>query len=398
MTIHALILKESGLKLWGMTNSDRLRRTLEKMQVTSFIDELKNLPDHDSILLLRGDYLYDERLLKNLLKKHDTVLTTSSDAGEKPVAAHAAKRDAEKLIEILKGKEKPEKSSHLFFETPDKLSSTYMQKLRKIDPPYLLQIRDENLNRLEERLFNGSYKGVTDLVTKWLWPKPALIATRFCANAGITPNQVTSLSLLLVLFAGLLFLNGEFAYGLVAAWIMTFLDTVDGKLARVTVNSSPFGNIYDHAIDLISPPLWYLAWGLGLESWQPPFPLSFSSTIWIIFISYIAGRLVEGTFTRLLEPSGIFCWRPVDSWFRLVTGRRNPSMILLTIGLIAGKPDTGLLAVALWSGASSIFLVIRLLMAFYYRYSSGPLRSWFLEVDPDSKNPSLTERCFSGRK
>jgi len=55
---------------------------------------------------------------------------------------------------------------------------------------------------------------------------------------------------------------------------MTFLDTVDGKLARVTVNSSPFGHIYDHAIDLISPPFWYLAWGLGLKSWQPgiPFP------------------------------------------------------------------------------------------------------------------------------
>ena len=42
---------------------------------------------------------------------------------------------------------------------------------------------------------------------------------------------------------------------------MTFLDTVDGKLARVTLTSSPFGNVLDHSLDLIHPPFWYWAWG-----------------------------------------------------------------------------------------------------------------------------------------
>jgi hypothetical protein len=116
-------------------------------------------------------------------------------------------------------------------------------KLRKIDPPYLLPITEENKEKLEKRLFSGSYKGVTDLVTKWIWPWPARWATRFCVRNGITPNQVTSLSLALVFIAGLLFLKGFFALGLAAAWAMTFLDTVDGKLARVTVNSSNFGYI-----------------------------------------------------------------------------------------------------------------------------------------------------------
>ena len=60
---------------------------------------------------------------------------------------------------------------------------------------------------------------------------------------------------------------------------MTFLDTVDGKLARVTVNSSYFGHLFDHAIDLISPPFWYLIWGLGLESWQPGIPAFAESRI-----------------------------------------------------------------------------------------------------------------------
>ena len=44
---------------------------------------------------------------------------------------------------------------------------------------------------------------------------------------------------------------------------MTFLDTVDGKLARTTLTSSKWGDIFDHGIDLVHPPFWYVAWGAG---------------------------------------------------------------------------------------------------------------------------------------
>jgi phosphatidylglycerophosphate synthase len=50
---------------------------------------------------------------------------------------------------------------------------------------------------------------------------------------------------------------------------MTLLDTVDGKLARVTVASSKFGHVLDHGVDIVHPPFWYLAWGLGLGAWRP---------------------------------------------------------------------------------------------------------------------------------
>ena len=49
-------------------------------------------------------------------------------------------------------------------------------------------------------------------------------------------------------------------------WLMTFLDTVDGKLARVTVTSSRIGDVLDHGLDIIHPPLWYIAWGVGLPA------------------------------------------------------------------------------------------------------------------------------------
>lgn len=398
MTVHALILAEAPIRLWGLSSRQRLERILKKINITSVIDDPESVSREDSILLLRGDYLYDERLIRNLVQKSGTVLQTAAEAGSRPVAAHVAASDALAVREVMDGKSGSAFPPSLSFETPQTLAPTYMKQLRKIDPPYLLPIVEENREKLERRLFSGSYKGVTDLVTKWLWPRPAQVVTRFCANRGITPNMVTSVSLVLVIIAGFLFYHGHFALGLAAAWGMTFLDTVDGKLARVTVNSSYFGHIFDHAIDLISPPFWYLVWGFGLASWNPGMSLSMVDAFWLIFIGYIAGRMVEGIFKKCLEPSGIFCWRPIDSYFRLITGRRNPNLILLTLGLIAGRPDLGLVAVALWTVISSIFLVVRLATGFALRIVNGPLQSWFLDIDPDEKNPTLAQRCFSNNR
>jgi len=397
MTKHAVIFAETPVRLWGLSSRQRLERILKKMKISSWLDDPAAAAAGDSVLLLRGDYLFDDRLLHNLAKKPGTVLQIETEDGKIAVAAHVAAADAQRFLDSLQETPSGEALPSLAFETPQTLVTVYLHKLRKVEFPYLLPISEEKRGELEKRLFSGSYKGVTDLVTKWLWPRPAQVATRFCALRGITPNQVTSLSLVLVVVAGLLFYQGSFALGLAAAWAMTFLDTVDGKLARVTVNSSTFGNLFDHAIDLVSPPFWYLVWGLGLESWQPGIPLSMKAAIWLIFAAYIAGRLVEGIFKQFLEFSGIFCWRPIDSYFRLITGRRNPNLILLTLGLLAGRPDLGLVAVALWTAVSSVFLVVRLIMGACQRLISGPLRSWLLDVDPEEQNPTLAQRCFTNK-
>jgi hypothetical protein len=107
--------------------------------------------------------------------------------------------------------------------------------------------------------------------------------------------------------------------------------------------------------------------------------------------------MVEGIFKQCLESSGIFCWQPIDSCFRLITGRRNPNLILLTISLFLGRADLGFLAVCLWTALSSLFLVLRLIMGFYVRITSGPLRSWFLDVDPANDNLSVFQRWFCHR-
>jgi phosphatidylglycerophosphate synthase len=70
---------------------------------------------------------------------------------------------------------------------------------------------------------------------------------------------------------------------------MTFLDTVDGKLARVTLTSSRIGDVMDHGLDLIHPPFWWWAWGIGLGAGHA-LPTA------IVVGGYLVGRALEGAF------------------------------------------------------------------------------------------------------
>ncbi|RLB66965.1 MAG: CDP-alcohol phosphatidyltransferase, partial [Deltaproteobacteria bacterium] len=374
---------------------ERLERVLAKHSVHEILSDL-NQATTDNVLLLRADYLYDDRVIQNLLESPDTILRVSKKGQEIPVAAFVKADLASTVYHCLNDGIEDEALKSLNLATPQTLTPAYQQRLRKFDPPFVLPITEQYRHKLEKHLFSWSYKGITDLVTKWCWPFPARLAVGVCVRRGWTPNQVTLVGLGLVILAGILFYFGFFALGLIAGWLMTFLDTVDGKLARVTVTSSKFGHIFDHAIDLIHPPFWYILWGLGLANSSPALaPAHLSFILWLIVGAYLTGRLVEAIFTSTLGRFGIFSWHPIDSYFRLITGRRNPNLILLTVSILFGHPDLGLLAVAFWTTATSLFMLVRLGMALKTRFTSGPLTPWLSEIDPEQKPRSLAVRLFT---
>jgi hypothetical protein len=75
----------------------------------------------------------------------------------------------------------------------------------------------------------------------------------------------------------------------------------------------------------------------------------------------------------------IHAWRRADSLFRLVTARRNPNLLLLTGFVIAGRPDLGFVAVAVWTLASLAFHGVRVAQALRRSRSERGLRSWLSE-------------------
>jgi len=59
----------------------------------------------------------------------------------------------------------------------------------------------------------------------------------------------------------------------------------------------------------------------------------------------------------------IHSWRPFDSWFREITARRNPNLILLTGAALLGRPDVGFAAIALWTAVSLVVHVVQFAQA-----------------------------------
>ncbi|MEL7030085.1 MAG: CDP-alcohol phosphatidyltransferase family protein, partial [Pseudomonadota bacterium] len=213
--------------------------------------------------------------------------------------------------------------------------------------------------------------------------RPGRVKRRLGQNElGLNPNTVTFVSLLLVIAATYLFMEGAFLAGAIAGWLMCFLDTVDGKLARVTLQSSKFGNFFDHGIDLVHPPFWYAAWAYGVIATAPAAaPDGIWTVLWVIVAGYIIGRLIEGYFVRRHKIE-IHIWRPIDYWFRHITARRNPNLVMLTIAALIGAPLAGLYAVAVWTVLSNAFHAVRAVAAEMRRSEAGRapgLHSWLAD-------------------
>lgn len=393
MTIHALVMEETPVKLWGLTSRERLRRQLKETGGVKLVDSKADLPSSGQVLLLNGSFLFEVRTLAGLLEKNDVFLRHSEQD-----AVAAAIVDASQLQvarDCVSGKREVA-STGMESITPVDLAA-FNETLRSAQTPFLEPITQERKPELENRLYGNAYRGITDLVTKFLWPRPARQAVRLAASMGISPNMVTTVGLILTLAACWFFWQGHYIPGLAAGWLMTYLDTVDGKLARVTIQSSQFGHLYDHLIDLFHPPFWYIFWGMSLTGLGPVLGFSQQEMYWLIVIGYVGGRIVEGLFP-LLGDCSIFTWKPLDAWFRLVTARRNPCLIILTASVLVGRPDWGFIAVTFWTVLTTLFMVLRLLQGLVARVRSGRLQSWLSADDVATGKHAGAYRVFGSTR
>jgi phosphatidylglycerophosphate synthase len=366
---------DAGPALWGKGPGERLTQQFAKVGLTETIPLAAAATHNGPVVVIRADAVIDQPLVSVLLKRPNLLLIGDGADGPVPVAAQVQGIQAARIAEVLAGKRETTPDLKLLRRTPAELDADFWQDLRKRETPYAMAVSPANRAAVEWRMFMGTYKGATDLVTKHLWPVPAFHVTRWLAPRGVSPNMVTTVGAALMLLAFWLFFEGHFLTGIAAAWAMTFLDTVDGKLARTTLTSSKWGNLFDHGIDLLHPPFWYLAWAFGLAATGIVWPDNlFWWVIGAIFGGYILQRIFEGIALHSLGMQ-IHIWRPIDTLFRQVTARRNPNLLLLTLFALAGKPDWGLIAVALWTVICLVLHGLQLVQALAAR-RHGPLTSW----------------------
>lgn len=342
-----------GVSAFSLAPGERIRRQVSRLGMTEMRNEAGGIT-------VSEDCLYGASVLSALAAAPDgTVLC-----------------DDQRRIAGLRGRHGGNigDPAPAHAKTGAELAGRYDKKLRKrTDPTVLIPA---TAAEAEQALFDASYKGVTDFVTKHVLPAPALVVTRWCAARGISPNQVTWVSAVMVAVTFWLFWQGQFGWGLVAAYVMTFLDTVDGKLARVTMTSSKLGDFLDHGIDLIHPPFWWWAWAVGCAAIGDPLADG-GLSLALIVAGYILQRGEEGLFIARFGIE-MHIWRPFDSLFRKFTARRNPNLVILTVAWALGAPREGLILVAAWTVICLLVHLVQIGQAFLAR-RHGPLTSWLAD-------------------
>ncbi|MDR7153712.1 phosphatidylglycerophosphate synthase [Sphingobium xenophagum] len=349
------MLGQNTTPIWGMANAERNRRMVESAAKNGSV----LAAGHELVFNLT--YAFDPLLLRLVLETPGTVFAL----GGVPVVG-----------QVPQGHD-PMQATVIDLSDGRKL---YNRQLRKLEQPMVRELTPATRRAIERHSYFGAYKGVTDVLTKYLWPELALVLTRIAAQLKMTPNMVSVIGVTLCLIATFLFAEGMYWTGFLCGFIFMVLDTVDGKLARCTITSSKWGNVIDHGVDLVHPPFWWYFWGTGLAAWG----LSLTGQAFIlvmaaVVVGYVLQRLIEGAFLKDFGMD-IHVWRPFDSQFRLVTARRNPNMVILFVSLLVGRPDIGLVALAWWTVISLVVHAVRLAQAYGVKRSGRPIVSWMDEA------------------
>ena len=367
--IPALALVPIGANptpIWGMSAAERLRRIAAQQRLP--VDDT-----HGPAILANLAFAFDPAWLPWLKARPGVVVTRDGV----PVLAHCTTAEQRTVIGQAMAANAPLATPPgLTLHPAEDPAGIYNESLRKREKPFAERLAPTTVPLIERLSYAGAYKGVTDLLTKYLWPSWAFHLTRLAARIGLSPNGVTAIGTILCVIATIAFWTGWFWSGLAIGLVFMVLDTVDGKLARCTITSSALGNAWDHGIDLVHPPIWWWAWATGCAAYGRPLD---DTIFWIVIgmmlFGYVAQRAIEGAFIAAFGMH-IHVWRKFDSDFRLVTARRNPNMLILSISMLAARPDWGIIAVAGWTALSLVVHFVRLIQAFLLRQSGGVVTSW----------------------
>jgi len=385
--IDVYIVGACETSAFALPQTERLRRSL--VDITPF--HFHSSPDEASAgrkaLVVRADWVIEKRILHSLTSNDGQILQETCGGGRVHVAAFVTADRVRDTIQLLTDQpSEPPTWCHGFkMGNAAEIAGNYERKLRKRQAPMAALLNDASRDAVERALFRSAYKGATDFLTKYFWPVPAFHAVRALATQGISPNVITLISLVCVVATFVLFWFGHFWVGLALAYLMAFLDTVDGKLARVTITSSRAGQLMDHGIDLISPPFWWGAWFAGVlnSEWgvTDVFQAWGWTAFWSLMLLYWLVRLVENMFSKRFLIH-IHIWQPIDFAFRQITTRRNVNITILAAGMLFGRPDSAFLAMAAWAMASFIFHLARLVQALLQQARGLEVRSWLSDPSP----------------
>lgn len=238
----------------------------------------------------------------------------------------------------------------------------YLPDLRRHLPARALTIHSVLDQRsVAAQLIASAQKGVLDFPARFLHPLPENTAVRLLADTPISPNMITVFTGILGFWATWLFATGGVGLALALALMVNVLDGVDGKLARVRLQASKFGDRLDHFLDVSFEFSWYLGIGWGLMAVSGD-----RQPMWIgagLILAMVLSRALSGLY-KLRSGHQIHDHTAFDRGFRLIAGRRNIYVLVLVVGWLLTGSLAGPLSLCLgWGIATASVYLVRVAMA-----------------------------------
>ena len=339
--------------------------TVSSQSTAPFTERLREalrLAGDQPLLILDGTALADQRLHGQLVRADRNLAVFAPDAKESAAMLFLRKAGAvvvpEDVTDVASFARSLVGSGIAQQLTQDQFDG-FIRKLRRSLPFYMFRILDRTkAAEIQRFLFWSNYKGSTDIFTRYVYPPLVWLMVRPLARARIHPNVVTLVSIALTFGAVPFFATGHWIIGFLMAYGMSVLDSVDGKLARLTFTDSRLGNFLDHGLDMIHPPIWYVAWaygvGLSTEGWNSP--LGWATIAILVF--YVLDRLILKIYPRFFQ-RGFHTHSKLDATVRSFIARRNINMPVFLLGCIFGLAREAFFLIAAWQIATALYHGIR---------------------------------------
>ena len=134
MSLYLYFVRESTVKIWGLTPRERIERILSDTAET--IHDLSALGHNDHVLIFRADYLLDDWLVKYLATTPDIILYADKGRENGALAAYVPADMAQQTLKVLEGKNSKTLTG-LNEQTLGTISVSFNQRLRKFEPPFV---------------------------------------------------------------------------------------------------------------------------------------------------------------------------------------------------------------------------------------------------------------------
>ncbi len=235
---------------------------------------------------------------------------------------------------------------------------SYVTGMRRHIRPVFFPVPATNLRPTAERIIldtaqNGTLdipailqSPVEDLVMRWLW------------RTRITPNQITTCGVIVGLTATACFAAGKLWWGMVPALALGVIDGLDGKQARVKIETSAGGK-WEHVLDFFVETSWWAA----LAFWFQRSGALGDAWLWFVIImaaegvDQLAKRAAKNRTGRLLDDVS-----PFDRFIRRIGARRDIYIWSLVIGLFCGVAPQVYVFCAIWGALTAAVHSLRATM------------------------------------